>query len=142
MIKNFDEFILESSPYQWKSGELGKNCYRLLLNDFDHGNVGDSNLDKVKKECPNLLRNADLNAVYIDYFWRSDNKIVLHFLSYSYLFNAKKSLDKFNADMKPSDLKFESKQGINKTLGARDVEVEEAANIICTGFNTLPEPLF
>lgn len=139
MIKSFDEFITES----FKSGELGKDCYRLLLNDFDHGNVGKSHLDRIKKECPTLLDNRDLNTAYVDYFWRSDNKIVLHLANDCvYLFNAKKSLDKFDADMKPSDLKFESKQGINKTLGTRDVEIEEAANIICTGFNTLPEPLF
>lgn len=138
MIKSFDEFVTESV----KSGELGKNCYRLLLSDFDHGNVGKSNLDKLKKECPRLLDNIDLNTVYIDYFWRSDNKIVLHFYKCSYLFNAKKSLDSFNGDMKPSDIKFDSKQGINKTLGATDAEIEEAANIICTGFNTMPEPLF
>lgn len=139
MIKKFDEFIAES----FKSGELGKDCYRLLLNDFDHGNVGKSHLDRIKKECPNLLDNRDLNTAYVDYFWRSDNKIVLHLSNdCAYLFNAKKPLDSFHYGMKPSDIKFESKQGINKTLCATNTEIEEAANIICTGFNTIPEPLF
>ena len=137
MIKNFNEFITES---QNTSGPIGKDCYRLLVSDFDtcNGEPGESNLEKAKKECPKLLSRVELSATYIDYYNTSDNKIVI-WVPYSgeYTLIAKKSLSSYNKNMTENDLEFKDCQYHGNKVSSSIAEREQARKLACIGFNTL-----